>query len=183
MKVILREDVKNLGRAGDEVKVAEGFGRNYLLPKKLAVVATPSNQKILQQELNSKKGRERRVRLDAQYQAEAIAARPVVFVMNAGEGGKLFGSVTSADIEKELAKRGIEVDKRKIELEEPIKTLGTYTVSVKIHSEVAASLTVTVQAEAVKAEKAETPHTEAPAPAGLPTEAHAEEAQTEANPQ
>ncbi|MEW6517525.1 MAG: 50S ribosomal protein L9 [candidate division FCPU426 bacterium] len=147
MKLILREDVKSLGRAGDTVTVAEGYGRNYLLPKKLAVAATPSNLKRLQQELNSKKGRERRVQLDAQYQAEELAGQPLVFTATAGEGGKLFGSVTASDIEQKLAQRGFEVDKRKIELEEPIKTLGTFKVKVKLHPEVAAELTVVVQSE------------------------------------
>jgi len=149
MKLILREDVKSLGRAGDTVTVAEGYGRNYLLAKKLAVTATPSNLKRTQQELNSKKGRERRVQLDAQYQAEALASQPLVFIANAGEGGKLFGSVTTSEIEQKLAQRGFELDKRKIELEEPIKTLGTFKVKVKLHPEVTAEVTVIVQAEAL----------------------------------
>lgn len=147
MKLILREDVKSLGRAGDTVTVAEGYGRNYLLAKKLAVTATPSNLKRMQQELNSKKGRERRVQRDAQYQADALAQQPLVFTATAGEGGKLFGSVTTSEIEQKLAQRGFEVDKRKIELEEPIKTLGTFKVKVKLHPEVTAEVTVVVQAE------------------------------------
>lgn len=147
MKLILREDVKSLGRAGDTVTVAEGYGRNYLLAKKLAVTATPSNLKRMQQELNSKKGRERRVQRDAQYQADALAQQPLVFTATAGEGGKLFGSVTTSEIEQKLAQRGFEVDKRRIELEEPIKTLGTFKVKVKLHPEVTAEVTVVVQAE------------------------------------
>lgn len=145
MKVILCEDVKNLGLAGAQVNVAEGYGRNYLLPKKLAVPATPQNLKRLQQQLNSKKGRELRVQRDAQYLAERIASQPLTVKSQAGEGGKLFGSVTSADLEAALAERGIDVDKRKIVLEEPIKMVGTYTVPVKLHHEVTAQLTVLVQ--------------------------------------
>ncbi|MBN1594797.1 50S ribosomal protein L9 [candidate division FCPU426 bacterium] len=147
MKLILCEDVKNLGRAGETVKVTEGFGRNYLLPKSLAVMATPANVKRLQQELNSKKGKARRIQKDAEYQAEAIAAKPLVITASVGEGGKLFGSVTAAEIEKELEKRGVSVDKRKIMLEEPIKTAGTHQVSIKLHPEVSAELKVMVQGE------------------------------------
>ncbi|MCK5242437.1 50S ribosomal protein L9 [bacterium] len=150
MNIILCEDVKNLGRAGDALKVADGFGRNYLLPKKLALVATPANLKRLQQELNSKKGQTRRIQKDAEYQAEAIASQPLTMVTSVGEGGKLFGSVTTAEIEKELKKRGIEVDKRKISLEEPIKTVGSHLVEIKIHPEVTANLTVIVQGEEEK---------------------------------
>jgi large subunit ribosomal protein L9 len=144
MKVILRDDVKDLGRAGDTVSVAEGYGRNYLLPKKLAVVATPATIKRLEQELNGKKGKERRVIRDAQSLAERLGGEPLVIATNVGEGGKLFGSVTSADIEQALAARSFEIDKRKIELEDAIKTVGTYTVTVKLHADVAAKLTVQV---------------------------------------
>jgi large subunit ribosomal protein L9 len=160
MKVILKDDVKDLGRAGDTVNVSDGYGRNYLLPKKLAVVANAQNNNRLTQELNGKKGRERRVLRDAQALAEAMAAQPLVIAVQAGEGGKLFGSVTSADLEAALAAKHIEVDKRKIELEEPIKTVGTYTVAVKVHADVTAQLTVLVQdknpAAAAKPENAKT---------------------------
>ena len=152
MKLILREDVKNLGRAGDTVNVAGGFGRNYLLPKKMAIVMTPANLKCLKQELNSKKGREERIRREAEEQARAIAAEPVIIKAVVGEGGKLFGSVTTADIEKVLSRRGVAVDKRKIDLEEPIKLAGTHTVAVKLDTGVTANLTVIVQAEDAKPE-------------------------------
>lgn len=144
MKVILRDDVKDLGRAGDTVSVAEGYGRNYLLPKKLAVVASVPNVKRLEQELNGKKGRERRVARDAQGLADRLAAEPLIIATNVGEGGKLFGSVTSADIEQALAAKHIEIDKRKIEMEDVIKTVGTYTVTVKLHADVTAQVTVQV---------------------------------------
>ncbi len=152
MKLILREDVKNLGRAGDTVSVANGFGRNYLLPKKIAIVMTPANLKCLTQQLNSKKGREERIRREAEEQARAIGAEPVIIKVAVGEGGKLFGSVTTADIEKALSQRGVTVDKRKIDLEEPLKLAGTHTVPIKMHSGVTANLTVMVQAEDPKPE-------------------------------
>jgi len=145
MKLILRDDVKNLGRAGDTVSVSEGYGRNFLLPKKLAILATAENLKRLEQELNGKKGRERRARRDAEYLAESLAAKPLVITAQVGESGKLFGSVTAADIEQALAAQGLEVDKRKIELEEPIKLAGSYTVAVKLPSDVVAQLTVIVE--------------------------------------
>ncbi|MCD4812103.1 50S ribosomal protein L9 [bacterium] len=151
MKIILCDDVKNLGRAGDTVKVADGYGRNYLLPKKLAMIATAPNIKRLEQELNSKKGQARRVQKDAEYQAEAISAKPVLITASAGEGGKLFGSVTSADIEAGLKERGIEVDKRKITMDDQIKMTGSYQVSIKVHADVDAELTVVVQSEEEKA--------------------------------
>ncbi len=147
MKLILRKDVENLGRAGDTVNVADGFGRNYLLPKKMAIIMTPANLKCLMQELNSKKGREERIQRENEEQARAIAAEPVIIKVAVGEGGKLFGSVTTADIEKGLSQRGVTVDKRKIVLEEPIKLAGTYTVAIKLHTGVTANLTVMVQAE------------------------------------
>jgi large subunit ribosomal protein L9 len=160
MKVILRDDVKDLGRAGDTVSVAEGYGRNFLLPKKLAVVASVPNVKRLEQELNGKKGKERRVQRDAQALAERIAAEPLVIATNVGEGGKLFGSVTSADIEQALAAKGIEVDKRKIDVEDAIKAVGSYTVAIKLQADVVAQLTIQVidknPAAPAKAEDAKT---------------------------
>lgn len=151
MKIILCDDVKNLGRAGDTVKVADGYGRNFLLPKKLAVVETAANKKRLEQELNSKKGQARRLVKDAEYQAEAISAKPLVLTASAGEGGKLFGSITSGDIEAGLKERGIEIDKRKITMDDQIKMTGSYEVSIKVHAEVDAKLTIVVQSEEEKA--------------------------------
>ncbi len=145
MKLILRDDVKSLGRAGDTVTVSEGYARNFLLPKKLAVEATSANQKRREQEVSGKKFRDKRARRDAEYLAEKLTAQPLVLTVQAGEGGKLFGSVTTSDIEQALAARGLEVDKRKIELEEPIKMVGSYVVSVKLPHEVAAQLTVVVE--------------------------------------
>lgn len=160
MKLILRDDVKDLGRAGDTVNVSEGYGRNFLLPKKVAVLATPANLKRLEQELNGKKGRERRARKDAEYLAERLSAKPVVITAQVGEAGKLFGSVTAADIEQALAAQGLEIDKRKIELEEPIKMAGSYTLTVKLPSEVTAQLTVVVESK--NEVKPDQPQTSAP---------------------
>ena len=163
MKLILRDDIANVGRAGETVTVAEGFGRNYLLPKHLALMATPANLKRLQQEMSGKKSRERRVLRDAETEAAALSAAPLVLTAQAGEAGKLFGTITSADIVEALASRGLQVDKRKIELAEPIKTLGTYTVALKVHAQVTATLTVVVEAKpAPGGAKAEPPHPENP---------------------
>ncbi len=185
MEVILKEDVQNLGRAGDQVKVADGYGRNFLLPKQLAVVATPENKKRLEQEMNSKKGQAKRLMMDARYLAQTIEEQPVIITMAAGEGGKLFGAVTSSDIEKALGARQISLDKRKIELEEPLKQLGQFEVPIKIHPEVTATLTVLVEDENKKSSatpaKVEEPQAAEPQPAAQP-EAIAEAAPAEANP-
>ena len=147
MEVILKEDVGKLGSRGDVVKVAEGYGRNFLLPRKLALVATPGNLKQIERE---------RVKLDAKEAedksgAEAIAARmagvEAVISRKVGETGALYGSVTTADIAEALAKQGYETDRRKIGLREPIKKLGEYTVPVKLHREVIVQLPVKVVAE------------------------------------
>jgi large subunit ribosomal protein L9 len=145
MKLILRDDVKSLGRAGDLVSVSEGYARNFLLPKKLAVPATPENQQRREQEVNGKKFREKRAHRDSEYLAEKLSAKPLVLTVQTGEGGKLFGSVTTSDIEQALAAAGLEVDKRKIELEEPIKMVGSYVVSIKLPHEVTAKVTVVVE--------------------------------------
>ena len=147
MEVILRDHVENVGKRGEVVKVADGYARNYLLPRKLALIATPGNLKQVERE---------RVKLDAKEAEErdaasAIAARmsglEVVIARRVGETEALYGSVTSADIAESLAQRGFEVDKRKIGLREPIKKLGDQTVPVKLHREVIVQLPVKVVAE------------------------------------
>ena len=147
MEVILRDHVENVGKRGEVVKVAAGYARNYLLPRKLALIATPGNMKQIERE---------RVKLDAQEAeertaAEAIAARmsgvQVVVRRKVGETEALYGSVTSADIAEALAKQGFEIDKRKIGLREPIKKLGETTVPVKLHREVTVQVPVRVAAE------------------------------------
>ncbi|HEV3217843.1 MAG TPA: 50S ribosomal protein L9 [Vicinamibacterales bacterium] len=147
MEVILRDHVENVGKRGEVVKVANGYARNFLLPRKLALPATPGNLKQIQRE---------RVKLDAteaeeKTVAEAIAARmagvEAVISRKVGETEALYGSVTTADIAEALAKQGFETDKRKIGLREPIKKLGAYTVPVRLHREVIVQLPVKVVAE------------------------------------
>jgi large subunit ribosomal protein L9 len=147
MEVILKEDVPNLGLRGDVVKVADGFGRNYLLPRKMAMQATEANKAVIEQ---MKAAAERRSASE-KAQAEELVTKldPVVlsFTRRAGEAGQLFGSVTSADIAAELASQGFEVDRRKIQLGEPLKSLGEYKVAIRLHREVTARVTVKVLAE------------------------------------
>ncbi len=146
MKVILRADVDNLGRLGDIVTVKPGYGRNYLLPQGLATLATPSNLKVFEQERKKLEAKNNALRAAAMELAERISAAKVRIEVRVGENDKLYGSVTSTQIADALAAQGIEVDRRKIVLAEPIRALGTYTVEVKLHPEVVAS----VQVEIVK---------------------------------
>jgi len=155
MEVILKEDVDNLGHRGDVVKVAEGFGRNYLLPRKLAMQATQANKAVIEQMKTSAARRS----ATEKVQAEELAAKlePVVlsFTRKTGEEGRLFGSVTSSDIATELGAKGFEIDRRKVHLPEALKTVGEFTVGVKLHREVTAHIKVKVLAEAVEGEAAE----------------------------
>jgi large subunit ribosomal protein L9 len=147
MEVILRDHVENLGRRGEVVKVANGYARNFLLPRKLALIATPGNLKQVERE---------RVKLDAKEleersAAEAVAARmrslEVVISRRVGETEALYGSVTSADIAESLLARGFDIDKRKIGLREPIKKLGELAVAVRLHRDVIVQVPVKVVAE------------------------------------
>jgi large subunit ribosomal protein L9 len=162
MEVILRDHVDNVGRRGEVVKVADGYARNYLLPRKLALVATPGNLKQIERE---------RVKLDAKEAeektgADAIAARmagvEVIITRRVGDTEALYGSVTTADIAEALGKLGHETDKRKLGLREPIKKLGAYTVPLKLHRDVVVQLPVKVVAEG-RPEAA--PKADAPKPA------------------
>ncbi len=145
MKVILREDVQNLGKSGDVVKVKPGYARNYLLPRKLAVEATEENMRVLEQERRAQQRRDLREKASAEQQASRLEATSLTVKRRAGEEDQLYGSVTAADIAEELAARGIEVDRRKILLEEPIKKLGQFQVEVKLHREVTARLNLSVE--------------------------------------
>ena len=151
MEVILKEDVANLGHRGDVVKVADGYGRNYLLPRKLALQATASNKSVIEQ----MKGAAARRAATEKAQAEALAAQlatlSLVFTRKSGDSGHLFGSVTAADIAQELAAGGFEVDRRKIQLVEPLKSTGEFTVPARLYRDVIARLSVRVLAEAVEA--------------------------------
>jgi len=147
MQVILLEDVPSLGKAGDLVKVADGYGRNFLIPQKKAIVSTEKNIKMLDhQKRDVQRGIEKK-RRDVQKVAEEIENLSCTLARSVGESGKLFGSVTSMDIEGFLKERGIEVDRKKIHIEEPIKSVGVYSVPIKLHPEVIANLKVWVVQE------------------------------------
>jgi len=144
MEVILREEIEKLGRRGDVVKVAAGYARNYLLPKRLAVAANESNKKIVEQEKQAYLRRESKEIGDANDLAKMMATVEVTIAQKAGENDQLFGSVTSQDISAALERAGYTIDRRKVSLAEPIKALGDYKVSVKLHREVTVELPVHV---------------------------------------
>ena len=144
MEVILREEIEKLGRRGDVVKVAAGYARNYLLPKRLAVAANESNKKIVEQEKQAYLRRESKEIGDANDLAKMMATVEVTIAQKAGENDQLFGSVTAQDITAALEKSGYTIDRKKVNLAEPIKTLGDYKVTVKLHREVAIELPVHV---------------------------------------
>jgi large subunit ribosomal protein L9 len=147
MQIILQEDVEKLGTRGQVVEVAAGYARNFLLPRKLAIAATPGNLKRLEKIRSVLDKRTATEREGAQKQAEVLAAASVTLARKAGENDQLFGSVTAADIAEALAAQGYQVDKRKIELREPIKLIGEYQVTAKLHHDVTATIKVVVQRE------------------------------------
>jgi large subunit ribosomal protein L9 len=147
MDVILREDVKALGKAGEMVRVKPGYARNYLLPQGLAFEATEGNKKRIAAETRARTARGQAERTEAERQAATLSAVALTLAGKAGEEGKLFGSITAQDIADALAAQGHPVDRRRIELEHPIKTLGHHTVSVRLHPEVHAEVRVSVVAE------------------------------------
>jgi large subunit ribosomal protein L9 len=147
MKVILKQDVENLGKAGDVVKVAPGYGRNYLIPKSFALEATPGNIKIAEMEKVAQARRDHREKEAATILARDIVKLAVTIKQKAGEGGALYGSVTAMDIADFLITHKIDIDKRKIHLEEPIKTIGEYQVPIRLHREVTVPIKVIVEAE------------------------------------
>ena len=144
MEIILREDIDKLGQRGQVVKVTSGYARNYLLPRKLAVAANESNKKIVEQERQAHLRRETKVAADAQELAKLMSAVDVTIAQKAGENDQLFGSVTAGDIVVALEKMGYSVDRKKIQLDEPIKTLGDFKVTVKLHREVSLEIPVHV---------------------------------------
>jgi large subunit ribosomal protein L9 len=145
MKVILKEDVKNLGTMGSVVDVANGYGRNYLLPRNLAVEANSNNIRQFEHQKNVILVKAKKIIRSAEDLAKQVSGITLSIEAQSGEDDKLFGSVTSMDIAEALSKQGIDIDKRKINLEEPIKRLGTYSVAVKIHHDVLANVTVEVK--------------------------------------
>jgi len=147
IEVILREDVASLGRAGEMVRVKPGYARNYLLPQGLAYEATEGNKKRIAAESRARGVRLQAQKVDAEKTAAALGAVAVTLTGKAGEEGKLFGSITAQDIADALGRAGHTVDRRRIELEHPIKTLGEHTVAVRVHPEVHAEVRVSVVAE------------------------------------
>lgn len=151
MEVILKEDVHNLGHRGDLVKVAAGYGRNYLLPRKLAVAATDGNRKMVEQQKGAAVRKEAVERGDAEKLSGMLSGVQVTVSRKAGEGDQLFGSVTAIDIADALAAKSYTIDRRKIQLDEPIKTIGAFDVPIKLHKDV----TATVKVHVVKEQEAE----------------------------
>ncbi len=150
MEVILKEDVVKLGVRGDVVKVAAGYGRNFLLPKKLAIEANAANKAVVVQMKASAVRRNAKEKASAEDLAKQVDAVVVNFTRKSGEGDHLFGSVTSSDIAAELVKKGFDIDRRKIQLHEPLKQLGDFTIAVKLHREVTAHFKVVIEKEAVE---------------------------------
>ncbi len=148
MKVILTKDMDNLGKAGALVEVKPGYGRNYLLPRQLAVPATAKNVRRLEHEKAGILARAAKEKANMDAMAKKLNAIELKFTRKAGAENKLFGSVTSKDIHEQLVAQGYEVDRKQIHLPEPLKEIGTHEVQVKLHSEVAAKVKVTVAAEA-----------------------------------
>jgi large subunit ribosomal protein L9 len=147
MRIVLREDIEKLGRRGEVLEVAAGFARNFLLPKGKALPATDGNMKRVEQERRRYVVRQAKEKEEAAVVARRIAGVQCTVVRKVGENDQLYGSVTASDIAEYLAKDGIEIDKRRILLEEPIKALGIYTVPVKLHADVTGEVRVWVVKE------------------------------------
>jgi large subunit ribosomal protein L9 len=147
MEVILREHIDNLGRRGDLVKVADGYARNYLLPRKMALLATAGNKKVIEREKEKFDAQEAEEQKVAQAVADRLVSVEIEIKRKVGETDALFGSVTNADVAESLAAKGFDIDRRKVQLHDPIKKLGEYTVPVKLHRDVIVTLKVKVVAE------------------------------------
>ena len=147
MEIILQEDVANLGAIGEVVKVRDGYGRNYLIPRGLAIEANRRNLRVLEHQKRLTAAKKEKDRQNAQGMSDQIAALSLTIQARAGEEDRLFGSVTNIDIEKALTAQGVTIDRRKIMLAEPIKQLGTYTVPIHLSSDVRGNITVNVVRE------------------------------------
>ena len=147
MQVILREDIEKLGKIGDLVKVADGYARNFLVPRKKAIEATPDNLHAMDHAKKMISDRLRKLKKEAAAEADQIKGLVVTITAKVGEEGKLFGSVTSMDIAEAAKAKGVNIEKRKIVLDEPIKRLGEYTITVKLHADVTADFKVSVIAQ------------------------------------
>lgn len=150
MEVILKEDVPKLGNRGDVIKVAEGYGRNFLLPKKLAIEASKANKAVIEQMKAAALRRSAKEKSQAEELSKQFDGVTVSFVRRSGEHDQLFGSVTSSDVAEALEKKGFNVDRRKVQLHEPLKTLGEFMVPVKLHKDVTAHLKVVIEKEAAE---------------------------------
>ena len=145
MKVILTQDVATLGKSGEMKTVANGYATNFLIPRKMAVPAAGGAYRAWQHDIASREDKRKREREDAEVAATRIASTTLTMGVKVGEGGKLYGSITSKDIGDALARRGIEIDRHKIDLEEPLKSLGTYKVAIKVSSGLTPEVTVVVE--------------------------------------
>jgi large subunit ribosomal protein L9 len=148
MELILKEDVNNLGQRGEVVKVADGYGRNFLLPRKLAMEATAANKAVIEQMKQSAVRRFAREKSDAESLLAQLDQVALIFERKVGENEHLFGSVTAGEIAQQLEQRGFTIDRRKIQLDEPLRQLGEFHVPIKLHREVTSHIKVTVKAEA-----------------------------------
>src|ERR1044071_3184391 len=147
MEIILREDIDKLGQRGQVVHVASGYARNFLLPRRLAVAATEANKKIVEQERQSHLRKEAKQKDEAEDLSKMLNGVSVTIAQKAGENDQLFGSVTAKDVAEALAAKNFTIDRRKIQLEEPIKQIGEYKIPVRLHKEVTAEITVVVAKE------------------------------------
>lgn len=161
MKVILMQDVSNLGEVGDIVEVAGGYGRNYLVPQGLAVAATAKNKRQLEQQQRLREQQIAKARKAAAGLAEQLQGMTCSFTRKSAEEGRLFGSVTSMDIVEQLKAAGVELDRRRVQLDQPIRSLGEHVVPVRLPGDLTVDVKVTVVAEAVDAEETEVAGTEA----------------------
>ena len=155
MEVILKEDVNKLGHRGDVVKIADGYGRNYLLPGKLAIEATPANKAVIEQMKGSAVRKLAKEKVIAEDLSKKLESVELVFERKVGENDHLFGSVTSGDIAHQLGEKGYTIDRRKISLEEPLRSLGEFHVPIKLHREVTSHIKVTIKGEELPGETAE----------------------------
>ena len=148
MKLILREDVYNLGKGGELVEVKPGYGRNFLIPRGLAVLANPKNIREVEHQKSVAAAKAAKLKASAEAVAKRLSETPLSFKRKVGEQEKLYGSVTAMDLAEALAGRGVQIDRRAIDLPEPLKTLGDFEVGVKLHSDVVGKVKVKVEAEA-----------------------------------
>lgn len=147
MEVILREHVDNLGKRGEVVKVANGYARNFLLPRKLALAVTEANKRQIEREREAAEARELEEKAQAEAYGQRLSQTEVSIARRVGENNTLYGSVTSSDIAQALAAKGFEIDKRKIQLHDPLKALGEVTVPIRVHREVISQVKVTIVPE------------------------------------